>query len=501
MVTASQFEVFPLSYGTTSMRALTISACCTLAYFATQRAMQDAQSKANAKSPDPPPKSDIEGTETVLEPDWKESLAVPETLSTQQFSETAAPENSDLDALPLKGQKGSVGSEEFDSFADPALNSPVSLLELSGNAPWNQRAAISENSPAPRSLSVRAVRPRPTPVTLAQVPDSVTQDLPSLEPQPLPTTPTIISPSPLGNASDLGTNSVSSPLGNASGLGTNGVSSPVNTGTTSSTGLPANLVSQRSPATSPSNAAQIQRLQSELEAVEQVAETTERGRMEASPALSINNPTGFGADNYTAFVSSTFQSRTRYTNVSDGGIGVGIGLGDARRAVGVELSYTAASFGGSRDFGSGGFNVKVHRQLPNDWAIAAGWNGAVNLGGDNDFENSFYGVASKVIRTRENIDDLFSRVAVSAGVGTGQFRSEDRVADGDGGVGVFGSVAVRVARPVSVIAEWTGQDLGVGVSIAPFKNVPIVITPAVRDIVGAGDGPRFVLGVGAAYKF
>jgi hypothetical protein len=182
-------------------------------------------------------------------------------------------------------------------------------------------------------------------------------------------------------------------------------------------------------------------------------------------------------------------------------LGIGIGLGDAQKAVGVELSYALASFGGSRDFGSGGFNAKVHRQLPNGFAVAAGWNGFLNVGGNNDFENSVYGVVSKIIKTREDINQPFSRVALTAGVGSGQFRSEDNAVNDSGGVNVFGNVAVRVARPVSVIAEWSGQDLGVGVSIAPFKNIPLVITPAVRDIAGAGDGPRFVLGTGLAFKF
>jgi hypothetical protein len=94
-----------------------------------------------------------------------------------------------------------------------------------------------------------------------------------------------------------------------------------------------------------------------------------------------------------------------------------------------------------------------------------------------------------------------SRVAVTAGVGTGQFQTESALDDDSDGVNVFGNVAVRVAQPVSLIAEWSGQDLGVGVSIAPFKNIPLVITPAVRDLVGAGDGPRFVLGTGFAFKF
>jgi hypothetical protein len=224
------------------------------------------------------------------------------------------------------------------------------------------------------------------------------------------------------------------------------------------------------------------------------------GDFRASPALSIVIPTAFGADNNTGFISATYQNRTRYSDVADGALGVGIGLGDAREAVGVELSYAIASFGSNRDFGSGGFNVKVHRQLPNDFAVAAGWNGFLNIGDDNDFEDSIYGVVSKVIRTRDNINLPFSRVAITAGVGTGQFQPEDDVADGDG-INVFGNVAVRVAEPVSVIAEWSGQDLGVGVSIAPFKNIPLVITPAVRDLAGAGDGPRFVLGTGFAFKF
>lgn len=243
---------------------------------------------------------------------------------------------------------------------------------------------------------------------------------------------------------------------------------------------------------------EVEGLQQELRDLENVEIDN---KIQASPALSISIPSGFGLDNNTGFVSATYQQRTRYGNVSDGGVGVGIGIGDARKAVGAELSYTSASFGGSRDFGSGGFNVKLHRQLADDLSVAAGWNGAVNLGGGNDFENSLYGAVTKIFRTREDINSLFSRVAVTAGVGNGQFRSEKAVAEETNGVNAFGNVAVRVAEPVSLIAEWSGQDLGVGASIAPFKNIPLVITPAVRDIVGAGDGPRFVLGTGMAFKF
>jgi len=242
----------------------------------------------------------------------------------------------------------------------------------------------------------------------------------------------------------------------------------------------------------------VNRLQEELRSLDDI-ETP--AQLSASPALSIVIPNAYGAHRNTGFVSATYQERTRYSDVDDGALGIGIGLGDAEKSVGVELSYTLASFGSNRDFGSGGFNAKIHRRLPKDWAVAAGWNGLINLGDDHDFEHSVYGVVSKIIRTREDINQPFSRVAITAGIGNGQFRTEEAVEDDNGTINLFGNVAVRVAEPVSVIAEWSGQDLGIGVSIAPFKNIPLVITPALRDIAGAGDGARFVLGAGLAFQF
>jgi hypothetical protein len=152
------------------------------------------------------------------------------------------------------------------------------------------------------------------------------------------------------------------------------------------------LVAQGVPTTTEA-CVEVEDLKTQLRALENINKPEE---FQASPALSIVIPTGFGADNNTGFISATYQQRTRYTDTSDGALGIGVGLGDARKAVGVELSYTLASFGRSRDFGSGGFNVKVHRQLANDFSVAAGWNGFLNVGGDNDFENSVYGTATKI---------------------------------------------------------------------------------------------------------
>lgn len=232
----------------------------------------------------------------------------------------------------------------------------------------------------------------------------------------------------------------------------------------------------------------------------------------STPSMSVYIPVGYGADNNTAFVATDYQSRQRFTNSNDGQMVFGVGLGDAKKSVGVVLSYTLASVSDNNnsDFGIGGFNVKVHRQFKDGWAAAVGMNGAVNVGrySDtlvNDFENSLYGVVTKVIRTKDDINKPFSRVAVTAGIGNGQFRTENSINNDKDNFNVFGNVAVRVHPQASLIAEWTGQDLAVGASIAPFKNIPLVITPAVRDITGPGAGAsgkaRFVLGAGFGFKF
>ena len=233
----------------------------------------------------------------------------------------------------------------------------------------------------------------------------------------------------------------------------------------------------------------------------------------SSPSMSIYIPVGYGADNNTGFVAADYQERTRFGNNDDGEMVFGVGLGDAKKSVGVVLSYTLASVSNryNSDFGIGGFNVKIHRQIKDDLAVAVGMNGFLNIGSypdplpANDFKNSLYGTVTKVIRTNENINKPFSRIAVTAGVGNGQFRTEDSISNDKDNFNVFGNVVARVHPRASLIAEWTGQDLAVGASIAPFKNIPLVITPAVRDITGPGrgasDGARFVLGAGFGFKF
>jgi hypothetical protein len=257
-----------------------------------------------------------------------------------------------------------------------------------------------------------------------------------------------------------------------------------------------------------------QELQERLNKIKETQATDSGYNPKTSPAFAIFNPVGFGADKNLVFFSLDYQTCTRGpTCVSDGGAGIGIGLGDATNSIGAEISYALNSFGSSAAFGSGAFSGKLHKRVAEDTAVAIGWNqfAKVNFGagrnGNNPSDypnNSYYLVGTKIFRTVDDINQPFSRVALTAGIGSGvflPFDASNQTLDRSG-IGVFGSVGVRIARPVSAVVEWTGQDLAAGVSVAPFDNFPLVITPAFRDITGIpGQSARFVIGASAAFNF
>lgn len=218
-----------------------------------------------------------------------------------------------------------------------------------------------------------------------------------------------------------------------------------------------------------------------------------------SPSTTILTPSAYGKSWRQASVGIGFQHRTRFTNSSDGAIGVGFGLGDARKYVGLDVGLTLTDLD---NFERGIISFKLHRRLPDLFAVAVGVNDAISWGPGDIDGPSPYGVVSKTFILKENTKDLFSRMYVSAGLGTGRYRTENNVFTDDDTPGIFGSVALRIADPVNAIAEWSGQDLSLGFSLRPFREIPLIITPAITDVTGtAGDGVRFIFGIGYAITF
>lgn len=221
----------------------------------------------------------------------------------------------------------------------------------------------------------------------------------------------------------------------------------------------------------------------------------------SEPGSTITSPTAFGAQWQDVFGGVSYQGRTRFTNLSDGAFVVGFGLGDRRESVGLEVAITSFSTIRQGIFKNGTISAKLHRALDDSTGIAVGVENLLTWGG-TDGGTSVYGAATKVFTFTNNPDEAFSSLTTTLGLGSGRFRSQADVTNNTGSVNVFGSAGLRVFRPISVIADWSGQTLGLGLSIAPFRDVPLSINPAVVDVTnGAGDGARFTMSVGYALKF
>jgi hypothetical protein len=253
-------------------------------------------------------------------------------------------------------------------------------------------------------------------------------------------------------------------------------------------------------------------LQDEIDSYQPVPQRSVR-RYKASPGLTLGIPSGFGADRGKTFTGFGIQ-RTPAKSI-DGSAGIGIGFGNARKSIGVQLSYTAYSLSpyageapenGGRPVGGGGFNLKLHRQFPGGWSVAIGADSIVNIGrlsqpsfgrSFNEAEGTYYGVVTKLIALKPDATESFSRLALTVGAGIGRFQTAAELSAGETVLTPFASAALKISPAASVIAEWSGQDFGVGLSWVPFRNLPIVISPGIRDLFGRDVGkPRWQLGVG-----
>jgi hypothetical protein len=185
----------------------------------------------------------------------------------------------------------------------------------------------------------------------------------------------------------------------------------------------------------------------------------------------------------------------------------GVGVGNPHKWMGLDLTlnlfdtfgnWSSSGFGQERTL-----SLKLHRALPYESAVALGYENAWrNSPEEPEGGNSVYGVVTKVFTIRARRNTLFSRATVSVGLGNDRFLPESQFQRQAKEVNVFGSVGLRLWSFMNVVADWTGQDLNVGVSVTPIPRVPLVLTPALVDVTGrAGDTVRFSIGAALTYDF
>jgi hypothetical protein len=221
-----------------------------------------------------------------------------------------------------------------------------------------------------------------------------------------------------------------------------------------------------------------------------------------APAITLGTPAAFGAAYGDAFAGVGFQATTRRRDRPDGGAVVGFGLGDEREAVGVETAFSL--FGTVRSCCRGGVSVKVHRLLPARTAVAVGvengavWGEAIGSDEATDAGTSIYGVASRILQLRPAATDPFNLLTVTVGVGNGRFRRERDILDGVERVNLFGGASLRMVESLSLVGNWTGQDVVAGLSWVPLRDWPLVVTPGLADLTTR---PRFILGMGLGMDY
>lgn len=234
----------------------------------------------------------------------------------------------------------------------------------------------------------------------------------------------------------------------------------------------------------------------------------------AYPVNALTTPTAFGSSWGSAFVGTSYQSTSRggiYSTATstaqsrqDGAAYFGFGFGDERDGIGVETVVTSYSTLNSSFFRNGSASFKLHKQFSDNLAIAGGIENAISWpNGVVDGGTTGYGVASLVLNPDPNVGFL-SNTTLSIGGGAGRFRSIGDIRSGKGGYGVFGSVGTRLSPNFSLVADWNGQDLNIGLPITVYlsDSSTIQLVPAAVDLVNRETGgPRWIINGGVGFRF
>jgi hypothetical protein len=159
----------------------------------------------------------------------------------------------------------------------------------------------------------------------------------------------------------------------------------------------------------------------------------------------------------------------------DGWLGAGVGLGNARRFVAMEIDFNLESLSDTDNGGS--LDVRFARQLlsTNSFAlqIGAGWLGIASYGDWPKPGGSVYGVLTAAMPLRPNDPTFRQTLQVNLGGGDGRFERVDAVELLSSGV--FASVGVELIPNLGLSVGWAGKGLNSSLSYVPLRGLPLYL--------------------------
>ena len=184
------------------------------------------------------------------------------------------------------------------------------------------------------------------------------------------------------------------------------------------------------------------------------------------------------------------RSTSRLT--TDGGVSVGMGFGDARKLVALEVDLNLESVADSSNGGS--VDVRLGRELVRSphfaLQLGAGWLGVASYGDWPQPGGSPYGVVSAAWALRRNDPEFRQVLQVNVGGGDGRFQRLDAVDLVSSGV--IASVGLELAPNLGLSAGWAGRGLNASLSYVPLRGVPLSLSLSGANITDVDDRGRAV---------
>jgi hypothetical protein len=228
------------------------------------------------------------------------------------------------------------------------------------------------------------------------------------------------------------------------------------------------------------------------------------------------------------YVCGSQDFSTEFKNQAKGIWSFLLGLGDPRKAIGVDLGFQITSLATTRpdqssqgtSFGSGqGIDLAISRNLSEDFSVKLGVINLIKLDEvqQQDQPSSAYGVFSGRIDLggdpRDNDQDLYFTIGVANGIyrplnvildSQEQACAKDVANKGYRSPGKYGdfcniwgfsygdpypvaSFSYLVNPQFSLIAEWWGRNLTLAASFKPFEQLNWVITPGITNVIKNAD--------------